>query len=62
MGKRLNDYLCVHGGNRINSGVVLMDLRRMRDIGWTELVMSESRNCHHCIAGETLSCGDQELI
>lgn len=62
MGKRLGDHYCVSQGNRINSGVVLMDLKRMRDIDWTDIVMSGSRNCHECAAGDTLFCGDQEFI
>lgn len=62
MGKRLADRYCLSNGNRINSGVVPMDLKHMRDIGWTDILLSESRNCHKCAGGDTLICGDQEFI
>ncbi|CAD7971523.1 unnamed protein product [Amoebophrya sp. A25] len=55
------DGLCVRDGNRIQSGVVLMDLKRMRELGWVDFVMRQSRGCRDCVKSDVMTCGDQEF-
>lgn len=62
LAKPLHDHYCIHGGHRINSGVVLMDLNRMREIGWTDFELSQARKCKHCTKGSVMMCGDQEFL
>lgn len=62
LAKPLHDALCIHGGHRINSGVVLMDLNRMREIGWTDFEFSQTRKCKGCTKGSVMQCGDQEFL
>ena len=62
---------CLHG-ERVNSGVVLMDLRRMRSDNWTGGMMRRvanlgkgnvpARRCGKMVRNGTLVAGDQELL
>lgn len=60
-------------GQRINSGVVLMDVRRMRALNWTRALLTHvarlgrpgtpARLCGKMVRGNgTLAAGDQELL
>lgn len=62
MGELGSKFKCIEGGNRINSGVVLMDLKRMRNTNWADFVVGESRKCNACIGKDTMICGDQEFV
>ena len=62
---------CLHG-ERVNSGLVLMDLRRMRSDNWTGGMMRRvaqlgrgnvpARRCGKMVRNGTLVAGDQELL
>ena len=63
---------CLHG-ERINSGVVLMDLRRARQMNWTRSFVLDriahlgrarlpARECGKMIRNGTMMAGDQELL
>lgn len=67
-GKKLGEvgsraFKCIKGGNRINSGVVLMDLKRMRSTNWADFVVGEGKKCSECVGQHgTMLCGDQEFV
>ena len=59
-------------GQRINSGVVLMDLRRMRQLNWTSTLLHRirmlgtgnvpARACGKMVRNGSIAAGDQELL
>lgn len=66
--KPIYETRCFKAGERLNSGVVLMDLNAMRKSNWTQYVLdktaalrSDTSECASCVKGETLVCGDQDL-
>lgn len=72
--KRLSTGGACLRGQRINSGVVLLDLARMRTIGWVPTLLTRvaalgrrgvpARQCGKMVRnnGTTLAAGDQELL
>ena len=62
---------CLHG-ERLNSGVVLMNLRRMRLTRWTDQLLGHAarlsarvtpaRECGNMVRNGTVRAGDQELL
>ena len=70
--KRLSTGGACLRGQRINSGVVLMDLRRMRQTNFTSSLLSRvarlgrggvpARECGKMVRNDTLAAGDQELL
>ena len=69
--KRLSTGGVCLRGQRINSGVVLMDLQRMRKTNWTGTLLERvrglrgqpARQCGKMLRGnDTLAAGDQELL